>query len=85
MAAPAAASSGERQLTQINAKSEGKKENNKGEQRRRRRCKRSLFFFSGEENKERRRRVGVARRASEFYIKAVLDAARVTEEGAGMV
>lgn len=44
-----------------------------------------LFFFSGEENKEVRRRVGVARRASEFYIKAVLDAARVTEEGAGMV
>lgn len=44
-----------------------------------------LVFFSGEENKEVRRRVGVARRASEFYIKAVLDAARVTEEGAGMV
>lgn len=48
-------------------------------------AKEVCFFFSGEENKERRRRVGVARRASEFYIKAVLDAARVTEEGAGMV
>lgn len=47
--------------------------------------KKFFFFFSGEENKEVRRRVGVARRASEFYIKAVLDAARVTEEGAGMV
>lgn len=47
--------------------------------------KKFFFFFPGEENKEVRRRVGVARWVSEFYIKAVLDAARVTEKGAGMV